>query len=226
MIRSDHPYYERFVDIMSDPYNEMIPRVVNAGMRADGIVIMHNGLKVYEGCYYDTFSDIFHLNKGVHEPAEEYHFAQVIKTLGEYPTMIEVGAYWGFYSMCLLKERPLAKCVLIEPDEFNMEVGRRNFELNGLSGQFIHGSHVDVGISEPLDILHVDIQGWEVELIKAVDLSFVTHLFISTHSQESHYQCVNLLSSTHTIIFSADIVETYCHDGIIVCTAKQDRTIG
>jgi hypothetical protein len=40
------------------------------------------------------------LNRGVHEPLEEFVFQEVLKRLPEACAMIELGAYWGHYSMC------------------------------------------------------------------------------------------------------------------------------
>ena len=67
---------------------------------------------------------------GVHEPQKELVFAQVIETLPERPVMLELGAYWGFYSLSLLQERPAADCHLVEPDSENLSCGRLNFRLN------------------------------------------------------------------------------------------------
>lgn len=219
-----HPYQYRFDRIMADPYNSMIPRVDSAGTVKDGVVTMHNGLKVKAGCYYDTFSDILILNKGVHEPCEEFWFNEVIKTLPECPKMVEVGSYWAFYSMCLLKERPKAECLMIEPDFDNLQAGFENFLLNGFVGSFVQGKHDDVTYGE-CDILHADIQGAELQLLESIDLNLVTHFFISTHTQELHYSCLSLLKQTHEIIFEADLEKTFIHDGVI-CTRRQDKTTG
>ncbi len=40
-------YEDRFKEILSDPSNAFIPRVPDAGKVENGIVTMHNGLKVY-----------------------------------------------------------------------------------------------------------------------------------------------------------------------------------
>jgi hypothetical protein len=39
------------------------------------------------------------LNRGVHEPLEEYVFQELLKNLPKTPLMIELGAYCGHYSM-------------------------------------------------------------------------------------------------------------------------------
>ena len=70
---------ERFIDIMSDPMNKLIPRVKNAGTHENGNIIMWNGVKIVDKCYYDDFSKILELNKGCQEPAEEYLFNEVLE---------------------------------------------------------------------------------------------------------------------------------------------------
>ena len=88
---------ERFVDILSDPSNLFIKRCEKAGQIIDGNVVMHNGILVPQNCYYGPFSQIFTLNKGAHEPAEERMFAEVLEHIPSGGTIIELGAYWAFY---------------------------------------------------------------------------------------------------------------------------------
>lgn len=69
---------DRFVDIVSDPSNLLIPRVMNAGKVENNVIILHNGIKVYNNCYYSEFSNILKINGGCHEPAEERMFMEVL----------------------------------------------------------------------------------------------------------------------------------------------------
>ena len=69
---------ERFREIIADPVNLLINRVPEAGfVDAEGMVVLHNGNRVpLHGptSYYGNFSDILIINRGFHEPLEEYCF--------------------------------------------------------------------------------------------------------------------------------------------------------
>lgn len=235
-------YKGRFDDILSDPSNEHIPRHKDAGKIVDGHLIMHNGLKVIPKKYYDDFSKILELNKGVHEPQEERIFAAVLPYMGENGVMIELGAYWAFYSMWFHKEIKNARCYLIEPENKYLEVGRKNFELNDMNADFTLGKIGNDAIKiddflktkglESVDILHCDIQGAELEMLhgakKSIKVGKIKYFFISSHSQGLHYKCMNFLKSHgYTIIASADFEkETYCYDGILVARLGNVRGLG
>lgn len=116
----------RFREIISDPLNLLIERVPEAGTVAGAEVCLHNGNWVPlagEGGYYGDFSKILVLNRGVHEPLEEYVFQEILKRLPVEPTMVELGAYWAHYSMWLQKARPQSKVFLVEPDRTALNAG-------------------------------------------------------------------------------------------------------
>ena len=78
-------FIERYRESICDPLNLLIKRVPKAGY-VDGLgcVILHNGNRVPvagELAYYRDFSDILIINRGVHEPLEEYCFQQVLKKI-------------------------------------------------------------------------------------------------------------------------------------------------
>ena len=50
--------------------------------------------------------------------------------------MLELGSYWGFYSLSLLNKRPNARCHLIEAEPTNLYCGKLNFKLNNRKGRF------------------------------------------------------------------------------------------
>ena len=54
--------------------------------------------------------------------------------------MIELGSFWAYYSMWFAKTHPGGRNLMIEPDASNLQVGQRNFALNGLVGEFMQGS--------------------------------------------------------------------------------------
>ncbi len=200
----------RFREIISDPLNLLIERVPQAGCRDGALVWLHNGLRVPltdDYSYYGEFSQILVLNRGVHEPLEEYVFQEVLKHLSHTPVMFELGAYWAHYSMWLKLHLPAATSIMVEPDARNLEAGRRNFAYNGLRGEFIQDfvgtGHFSVdefatarGLAH-LDILHADIQGYEGEMLtgasRLLTRHAISHIFVSTHSQKLHREVTTAL---------------------------------
>jgi hypothetical protein len=223
----------RFREIVSDPINLLIERVPQAGFVEDHLVCLHNGNRVHysgEYAYYQGFSDILVINRGVHEPVEEFAFQECLKKLPSRPAMLELGAYWAHYSMWLKKMRPDAAVTMVEPDAANLRVGLSNFKLNGFEGEFtqalVGNGHFEVdaflakkGLSH-LDILHSDIQGFELEMLdgarKSLAAGKIDYLFVSTHSQDLHNAIVNRLKSLgYRIELSSDFeVQTTSYDGL------------
>jgi hypothetical protein len=232
----------RFREIISDPLNLLIERDPRAGAVEDGLVWLHNGNRVATGgknAYYGQFSDVLIVNRGVHEPLEEYVFQEVLRGMPEEPAMLELGAYWGHYSMWLKRMRPHARVYLVEPDKANLEVGRANFVRQGYEGVFIRDYvgrqhfQVDRFLSEHdhtwLDILHADIQGFEVEMLEGCAESLrrglIGCVFVSTHSQALHDQVVAELSALEMRIevSSGFDLETTSQDGFVFAS-RADRS--
>ena len=75
-------YLGRFREVISDPLNILIKRDPLSGMvDKEGYVCLHNGNKVPisgENSYYGNFSQILVMNRGVHEPLEEFCFQDFI----------------------------------------------------------------------------------------------------------------------------------------------------
>jgi FkbM family methyltransferase len=195
---------------------------------------MHNGILIVEGSYYGEMgTEIISQLRGHHEPQEELAFNVVIKRLEtdtKEPVMIELGAYWSYYSLWFLQQIPTGKSYLIEPDPNNLEVGRRNFQLNGRSGTFVSaaiGAHADPpasfkcesdGLTRPIpieslpsfcekfalehvDILLADIQGAEFDMLQGA----------SRLLDEKRVRF--LLISTHHYSFSGDpLTHQHCLD--------------
>ncbi len=190
----------RFREIVSDPNNQRIPRVPWAGVIGrdprfeDPFVVMHNGLRVLMGGYYGAFSQILVINRGVHEPQEELAFSRVLNRIAAGECMVELGAYWGFYSAWFKSRHPENRVFLIEPEPLHLEAGRRNFELNGLEGEFVRGHVGPDGVDlasfmteraiERLGILHADIPGAEAFLLDSISpilaAGRIRFLFVST----------------------------------------------
>lgn len=230
----------RISDVLQSPDNLHIPRVPDAGQIRRGKQIMHNGIRIHLGSYYGPeYSRMLLLSKGVHEPQEERVFMEVLKCLPETAVMIEMGAFWSFYSMWFKKELRNGRSIMIEPDAFNLGQGKRNFRLNHLDGTFIQAfvgrqsSEAKEGKTVCVDdlirdldipfihILHSDIQGFEYEMLLGAEEAFrqnrIGYIFISTHSNDLHSRCMEFLTNKHFhIIASADIDETFSQDGLIV----------
>jgi FkbM family methyltransferase len=127
---------------------DSIPKVADAGTvrEVDGGLaqVMHNGVLVEMGGYYGPWvAEIIRRLRGHHEPQEEVAFHALIERLAqepEAPVMVELGAYWAYYSLWMLYSRPDARVVCVEPDPEHLRTGERNFALNGRSGRFVHAA--------------------------------------------------------------------------------------
>lgn len=241
---------KRIEDVLNSEDNLYIPRVEDAGVIKRGKQIMHNGLKIHLGSYYGPeYSKMLEVSKGVHEPQEERVFAEVLKTITPNSVMIEMGAFWSFYSMWFNKDIEGARNFMIEPDEFNIGHGKRNFRLNKMEGTFVKAfigreskqeGHVrtiaiDDFVAEHdlsfIHMLHSDIQGYEYDMLLGAEKTFkekkIGYAFISTHTNELHYQCLDFLRKYNfTIIASADMDETCSVDGLIAARADHFPGVG
>lgn len=108
------------------------------------VQVMHNGVVVEEGGYFGPWMDeIIRCLGGHHEPQEELVFGKVLERLAAEapfaPAVIELGSFWAYYSLWFLEQFPHGRVLAMEPDPDNLELGRRNFALNGRSGDFVHG---------------------------------------------------------------------------------------
>jgi hypothetical protein len=177
------------------------------------------------------------INRGVHEPLEEYVFQELMDILPDSPTMLELGAYWGHYSMWLKKMRPRSSVFLVEPSEENMLAGKYNFEQNHYTGEFIQAFvgqgqfEVDEflrgkGLSH-LDILHSDIQGYEVEMLdgssNTLSNKLADYIFVSTHSQELHDTVIEKLGhyEYRVEVASNFDAETTSYDGFVFASSPR-----
>ncbi len=234
----------RFREIISDPLNLMIARCPLAGSVVNGLVYLHNGIRVPVAgpySYYGKFSQILALNRGVHEPLEEYVFQQTLKALGSAPVILELGAFWGHYSMWLLHAHPDGRAIMVEPNKNNFQAGLVNLRLNKLEAETLNGFigkdaiQVDTLLSirglDHLDILHADIQGYELEMIQGAHNTLSEHradyVFISTHSQDLHESVISELSSHgYRIEVACDVdSETTSFDGLVFASSPSANQI-
>ena len=232
---------ERIKTVLASEDNSKIKCVKNAGKLRRELLVMHNGIVIEPLSYYGfPILKVLVENKGIHEPQEEYVFQEVLKEMPDEATMIELGAYWSFYSMWFNKKVKKAKNYMIEPS--HLDDGIKNFKINKLHGNFFKAFIADIpGINENgveiisidnfikennidfVDILHSDIQGEELSMLKgAINLlskKRVGYIFISTHSDLLHEQCMNYLENAGYIrVSSANLQESYSWDGLLVYT--------
>lgn len=197
----DTKYRKRVITTIFCQDCSYIPKVNNAGklfhdenFNVD-YQLMHNGLKVIKDGYYGNWMTlIIEKLRGHHEPQEEKYFYEILKYIPNNPVMIELGSYWGYYSMWMKKDIPTAKNYLIEPDPKNIIMGEKNFRLNNISGTFVqamvdsvsaknqkfvdpkHNEYIVDAISiddfakkeniKFIHMLHSDIQGAELPMLK------------------------------------------------------------
>jgi hypothetical protein len=235
-------YDRRFAEIYSDPSNLLIKRTDGAGTvstSADGeeTVKLHNGLIVVAKGYYDSFSRVLITNGGVHEPAEERIFGYVLNLMRPGAVMVELGSYWAMYSVWFASRVPCARVFGIEADEGNLRVGIRNAELNDVNVSFTLGmvnatgfhlsDFVEVNKFESIDLLHVDIQGSELEMLSDIGNLLnerrIRYLFLATHTQKIHAAAIKFLTDhNYRVIASADFDnETFCFDGVIIVCPEE-----
>jgi hypothetical protein len=241
-----HHWNERIEDVLSCPDNARLSRVSDAGKIVNGYQVMHNGLRVLVNGYYgDGITRMLMRNRGCHEPQEEVIFEEVLRRLPESAIMVELGAYWGFYSMWFSREVKSPRVFLVEPDESNLEIGRQNFKANQCTGHFTHayvGSApgissdgipviaVDSFLSQhaldSIDILHSDVQGFEMEMLQgaihSLDARRIRYLFISTHSEELHARCGAFLDERgYEVVVSVSPAQSYSFDGVLMARNPQ-----
>ncbi len=243
---AQNSWQKRIAIVRACPDNAAIARVPGAGLSNNGIMTMHNGIKIREGSYYGVgMAQLLRENGGVHEPQEERVFAEVLKAIEPNSHMIELGAYWGFYSLWFARDIPSAKCILVEPTLSNLDYGRENFALNGKTAEYVQAF---VGASakaefnkipeitvdqlcrersiDRLAILHSDIQGAEYEMLlgaeKMLSHCKVDFVFVSTHSEDLHGKVKSKLARWgYDLITDVRPAHSYSDDGILVMKARE-----
>lgn len=223
-----------------------LPKVLDAGdttyVEGKPFQVMHNGIIVAKNCYYgfsDWMSAIIYALRGHHEPQEERIFAEILKYIEKGSTMIELGSYWGYYSLWFAHEIKNATNYLIEPNHQFLEIGQSNFQINGYTGHFIHGfcgqnyrdsnesnlTQIKIDdLMQELDhvaLLHSDIQGQELNMLRDCRYSLwarsIDFLFISTHSDDLHKQCLDYIEDFgYEIIAEHNVSQSFSADGLIV----------
>ena len=237
----DSDWEQRIADALECPDNDRIPRCENAGKLSGSCITMHNGIRIRALSYYGAgILNLLIKNRGVHEPQEELAFQEVLTFVPPGAVMIELGAYWGFYSLWFASMVRNPTCYLVEPDPRNIESGKQNFKINGKKGNFYKAAAGDLSTTQlrtgklitvddfcrkqklsHIDILHADIQGAELSMLQGarslLSESRIDFIFLSTHSNSLHYACLDFLTKFgYVVLCSADCDQTYSYDGLLV----------
>ena len=108
-------FWGRWREIISDPLNLLIERDANSGLiDKDGNVFLHNSIKVPSSgskSYYEEFSRVLVVNRGVHEPLEEFCFQETLKKIKD-QTHHDRVALTGRIIQCGFKNNFLKQIVL------------------------------------------------------------------------------------------------------------------
>ena len=117
------------------------------------VQVMHNGVRVQAGGYYgDWMMEIITRLRGHHEPQEERVFHGLVGRLAEAdtpgltPVIVELGAFWSYYSLWFMSAVKNSRAVLVEPDPDHLSVARTNLALNDCDAMVIQaaiGKHLD-----------------------------------------------------------------------------------
>lgn len=238
--------------------SDQIPKVRDAGrifdLDGEPVQVMHDGTLVLAGGYYGSWmSRIIADLHGHHEPQEELLFHALLAQARPGTLLVELGAYWAFYSNWFLGAVPGSRAVCVEPEAAHLEVGRRNLELNGRAAELIRASVgeayrpaaaeddggdvecldmpalVDRIGPEPIELLHMDVQGAETGFIRslrrAAAAQRVRFLVASTHhesisgSASTHDDCLEELRSQGAVILAEhSVAESFSGDGLIVAS--------
>lgn len=192
---------ERVAMTISCRDSDGIPKVPQAGEVVEGdgtaLQIMHEGTKVRAGGYQgDWMVEVIRSLRGHHEPQEELLFHAILRHVRPNTAIVELGAFWAYYTNWFLGAVPGATAVCLEPDEANLALARENLALNGRKASVIHGCvgrhHGTVNMTTettgktiavecfdaaalfqriggiPVEILHMDVQGAELPFLESM----------------------------------------------------------
>jgi FkbM family methyltransferase len=215
--------------------------------------VMHNGVRVHTDSHYGSYNtEVIRRLRGHHEPQEERVFHEVLKSIPPRGVILELGSFWAYYSLWFTSAVRNGRAFMVEPLDAALSAGKRNFSVNERQGTFVKASidnverpegdvelwpgmttavestTVDALMSRfslpKVDILHSDIQGAEVRMLKgakeALEARSISWIFISTHGENIHQKCAQILRSHHYKIVSQHTPsESYSVDGLLVASS-------
>ena len=181
---------------------DAIPKVANAGavLNRDGVQVqvMHEGTLVRAGGYFGQWmQEIITKLRGHHEPQEELIFHHLVRAARPDSLIVELGAFWAYYTNWYLGVVPGSRAVCVEPDPEHRACGEFNLALNGRSARWISAymganasQEIEAGqsaIDQPamipchnmeslintvgeqtIEMLHIDVQGAEYPLLSSM----------------------------------------------------------
>ena len=192
---------ERIAMTVGCPDCALIPKVEQAGEIVDlagkPVQIMHNGIRVRaDGYCGDWMTSIIKGLRGHHEPQEEAIFHAILPRCRPGCWIVELGAWWAYYTNWYLKEVPDSRAICVEPDAVHRQLTQENLRLNGQTAQILAGC---VGLTEgtvelfaeteqrsikvpcfnaaaidrltnqqPIEIMHLDVQGAETDFLQSL----------------------------------------------------------
>jgi hypothetical protein len=143
--------------------------------------------------------------------------------------------------MWLKSRRPDASVHLVEPEPAALEAGRANFERNGITGEFLQAFIGNDRMSVPaylrerglerLDVLHADIQGFEIEMlndsVELVARHAFDYLVISTHLDVLHGEVQRVLRHFgYRIEVACDVdSQTTSFDGLVLASSPRVQPV-
>ena len=212
-----------------------------------------------DGYYGEWMARIIAGLHGHHEPQEETIFQSLVGFARPGTLFVELGAYWAFYTNWYLGAVPGARAVCVEPAAAHLEIGRRNLARNGRTALMLHASvgetyrpaakpaaepaadHIDaverldmaslldrIG-HQPIEVLHLDVQGAETGFLRSLRRCRVTDqlrfIVISTHhesisgSPTTHDDCLEeLRTQGAAVLVEHSVAESFSGDGLIVAS--------
>jgi hypothetical protein len=209
---------------------DAIPKVAGAGQVfvRDGMRIqrMHQGVLVPADGYFGPWmTEIIERLRGHHEPQEELLFHHLLGHCRPGTRMLEIGAFWAYYSAWFLSAVEGSSAVCLEPDSGNADCGRATLALNGLSARWIEagagmsfvpgpgGVHGNGARSDgrtfhdmsslrslvgpdPFEVLHVDAQGAELPFIRSLAVTGAVGI-VRFAVVSTHHASISGSASTH-----------------------------
>lgn len=212
---------KRTLMTMSCRDTDSIPKVEKAGqiLTSDtgSVQIMHNGLKVVAGGYHgDWMAQIIRGLRGHHEPQEELAFHCLLRACRHNSLIVELGAFWSYYSLWYLQEIPGSRAICVEPDPLHKTIGEQNIAINGMTDRVriyqawvgdqaldavtLHAESLGHGLTLPSFNMNSILErsgDATIELlhmdVQGAELPFLTSLANAVHSNRLRF----VVASTH-----------------------------
>jgi len=208
--------------VLDSPWNAKINRHPEAGQEKDGLITMHNGLKVWADSYLPGVRAILRLNKGCHEPEMEFWFG-VMCADTMLSSFTELGCHWAWYTSWFGRTRGVFDAFLIDTVEEHLFSAKRNMSLvsGGHSVEYYLGNAAHQVLDH--EVVHMDTQGAEFGTLrlwvsKRIEMVTIPNwFFISTHSAHNHEGCRELLDREgYTKLADTPLDQADAEDGLLV----------